>query len=130
MCYVGLATAGEGGGWLVAVGIVGAHRGANTSRVLPGVVACKWGCWQVVGAVGIVGAHRRAHTSGVVVGCRSVWHGITVAARSVWHGITVAARSVWHGTSGAAVLGDQSVVTVWVVGAQRRVQPRWVLGGL
>jgi hypothetical protein len=72
------------------------------------VVPRKRGHWQVVAAKWVVGASCRVHTGGIVMGGESVRHSI----------------------SGVAVQGEQYIVTMRVVGAERRVQSCRVLVGL
>ena len=94
--------------WLETVGIVGAGGGAHASGQLPGVVPRKRGYWKVVATVWVVGARWGVHTSGIIMGGESVRHSI----------------------SGVAVQGEQYIVTMRVVGAERRVQSCRVLVGL
>jgi len=94
--------------WLVTVGIVGAGGGAHSSGILPRVVPMKRGHWQVVATIWVVGARCGVHTGGIIMGGESIWHSI----------------------SGAAVQGEQYIVTMRVVGAERRVQSCRVLVGL
>ena len=93
---------------LVTVGIVGAGGGAHASGQLPRVVPRKRSQWQVVATKWVVGARCGVHTGRIIMGGESVWHSI----------------------SGVAVQGEQCVVTMRVVGAERRVQSCRVLVGL
>ena len=94
--------------WLVTVGIVGAGGGAHASGQLPRVVPRQRGHWQVVATEWVVGARCGVHTGGIIMGGESVWHSIP----------------------GVAVQGEQYIVTMRVVGTERRVQSCRVLVGL
>jgi len=90
---------------LVTVGIVGAGGGAHASGQLPCVVPMQRGHWQVVATVWVVGARCGVHTGGIIMGGESVWHSI----------------------SRVAIQGEQYIVTMRVVGAERWVQSCRVL---
>jgi len=72
------------------------------------VVPRQRGHWQVVATEWVVGARCGVHTGGIIMGGESVWHSIP----------------------GVAVQGEQYIVTMRVVGTERRVQSCRVLVGL